>query len=485
MTGAEDEVHEALSDELARLTGNGTFTTIAEFGADALPVVWRVHRDEHGTPRAQRLSVSAAALRDPDAFYRAYDPAFIVRTSDVLSGELLALLHGASQIHSASQVQGAFQAQGARLVPVYECRVSLEEQLREAIRTSPLELGYELAVLSEVPRGRPDAGRLELTGHPLFPMGASHGDQVTVRVRCAPTDGHGTTFAVVTRDPRPNVPPKDRELRPVQLQTAPVPPGTSELTVELARPGRVVFHGLPAEFGKPVTSPDELRSGWADIRRRIPERLVRTEPVHLVCLVEVSGGDERLHLRIDRLVKLVTEAEAAIGRLVVSVVAYGPHSVAWAVDEEPISVRTWAATSERAEQELQGLAVRRPDEREYLRAAQLECALAWLARYLSDADGRPVLVTAGGRPPHPHRMDPRTQLIPCPDRVNWKPQVDRLSELGTVFGALRDRQWRGDIWQALGQKVMATVDDPVDMPDFAAALGLREQGQSVPLPFID
>jgi hypothetical protein len=49
---------------------------------------------------------------------------------------------------------------------------------------------------------------------------------------------------------------------------------------------------------------------------------------------------------------------------------------------------------------------------------------------------------------------------------------------------LRDNRWHGDIWQALGEKVTATVDNPVDMQDFAAALGLREPGQAVPLPLV-
>jgi hypothetical protein len=48
MIGAEDEVSDALSDELARLTGNDRFA-VAEFGAIG-PTIWRVYRDENGTP---------------------------------------------------------------------------------------------------------------------------------------------------------------------------------------------------------------------------------------------------------------------------------------------------------------------------------------------------------------------------------------------------------------------------------------------------
>ena len=458
MIGAEDEVRDALSDELARLTGNARFA-VAEFGAIG-PTIWRVYRDENGTPRAEQPRVRASTLKDPDAFYREVDPAFIVRTAADLPDDLLRLLPG------------------ERGVPVYECRTPVEDQVREAIRDSPLVLGYELAVLRPVPAGRPDAGRLVLTGHQLFPPGVTQGHQAVCHVRCEPTDGDGTIFAVVTRERRPDVPPYAQALRPVHVQAALVPADTYEVTAVLARPGRVVLHGLPAPLTK-------FSGSWDSLKDQVPDRLASAEPVHLVCLVEVSGGDDRLELRIDRLSQLIDEAEKGAGRLNVSVVAYGPHSVAWSVDEQPVAVRAWAAPGVRAEQELRALSGRAAEEREYRRAAQLECALETVARHLSERDGRPVIVTAGGRPPHPHAMDTRTTIIPCPDRVSWKWQHDRLRSLGASFGALRDQAARGEAWRSLGADVTATVDDPVDMQDFATLLGLREAAQTVPFPFVD
>jgi hypothetical protein len=458
MIGAEDEVGDALSDELARLSGNARFT-VAEFGAIG-PTIWRVYRDENGTPRAEQPRVRASALKDPDAFYREVDPAFIVRTAASLPDDLLRLLPG------------------ARGVPVYECRTPLEDQVREAIRDSPLVLGYELAVLKQVPAGRPDAGRLALAGHQLFPPGVTQGHRAVARVRCEPTDGDGTIFAIVTRDRRPDVPPNAQALRPVHIQSAVIPSGTYEVTAVLARPGRVLVQGLPAPLSK-------FSGSWDSLRNQVPDRLTAAEPAHLVCLVEVSGGEDRLELRIDRLSQLIDQAEKAAGQLSVSVVAYGPHSVAWSVDEQPVAVRAWAAPGARAEQELRGLSGRTTEEREYRRAAQLECALEAVAGHLSDRHGRPVIVTAGGRPPHPHAMDTRTTIIPCPDRVNWKWQHDRIGALGASFGALRDAGARGEVWRSLGRDVTATVDDPVDMQDFATRLGLREAAQTVPFPFVD
>lgn len=457
MIGAEDEVHDTLSDELTRITGNSAFI-IAEFGIMGA-TIWRLYRDENGTPRAEQPRVSQSVMKDPDAFYRDVDPVFIVRTSAALPDYLFDLLAT------------------ARGVPVYECRTPLEDQIRRAITDSPLVLGYELAVFKQVPPGRPDGGRLVLAGHQLFPPGVTAGYRAVVRVRCEPTDGDGTVFAVVTRERHPDIPPNDQALRPVSVQSAVIPPGIYEVGAELARPGRVLLHGLPAPLSK-------FSGSWDSISQQVPDRLTSAEAVHLVCLVEVSGDDDRLDLRIDRLSQLIDEAERG-GQLNVSVIAYGPHSVAWRVDEQPVAVHAWAAQGARAVQELRGLTRRHRDEREYRRAAQVECALDMVARHLSDRDGRPVIVTAGGRPPHPPAMDTRTTIIPCPERVNWKWQADRIAGLGASFGALRDAGAQGEVWRTLGQDAMATVDDAVDMPDFAARLGLHAGAQVVPFPFID
>lgn len=457
----DDYVHNALSDELARLTASNRFT-VAEFG-DHGATVLRVYRDRNGTPQAEEPRLSASVMDDPDAFYREVAPAFIARTAPRLPDELSHLLPGPGG------------------VPVCDCLTPLKEHVREAMRDSPLALGYELAVLKRVPPGRSGAGRIYISGQQLFPPGVSRGHQVSVRVRVEPTDRDGTVFAVVTREPRPDVPPNSRELQPVQLLSAVVAPGSYELRAVLARPGRVQFEGLPAS----ATLGRSARS-WDDLKRLVPEQIRTSRPAHLVCLVEVCGGDQRLQPRIDRLEQLITAAESSTRPLVVSVVAYGAHAVAWAVDDEPIDVRAWAAPSAQAITELRGLIGRKEDEREYYRAAQLECALQEVARRLSDKDGQPVLVTAGGRPAHPSAMDTRSQIIPCPGRVSASTQLNRLRRVPVkAYGALRDQGWRGDIWQSLGREAAATVDDAVDMGDFAAALGLREAAQIVPFPFID
>ena len=230
-------------------------------------------------------------------------------------------------------------------------------------------LGYELVALKRVSDGHSDAGRLVLTGHLLFSPGDTQGSQVTVRVNVEATDAEGTAFTVVTREPRPDLPRQAQRLRPLQVQAAVVPPGSYVLTAVLTRPGQVRFEGLPGPLGRSGRS-------WDDLWRLVPSQLTTQAPVHLVCLIEVCGGDDRLQQRVDRLEELVAEAQAAARPLRVSVVAYGAHGVAWKVEDRPPEIRAWAASGREAINALRGLVGRRVDEREYLAAAQLDAPLS-------------------------------------------------------------------------------------------------------------
>ena len=218
----------------------------------------------------------------------------------------------------------------------------------------------------------------------------------------------------------------------------------------------------------------------------MPWQLITHAPVHLVCLAEICGSDKRLQQRIDRLEELVTEAQDGGLPLRVSVVAYGAHGVAWMVDDWPPEVRVWAAPGDEGIRALRGLADRQVDDREYPRAAQLECALRLVRERLLPSDGRPVIVTAGGRSAHPPELDTSRQIIPCPDWVDGMAELNWLLRLpGITFGAFRDPKCRGRIWESLGHHAAATVDDAVDMEGFATRLGLHMAAQTVPFPVIE
>jgi hypothetical protein len=471
---SDEEVHEALCDELGRLSGTATFT-VAEFAVGAASI-FEISRDEHGTPAAVRWQYAYAggalrvddedrwsqALADPERFYRCVAPTFIVRAPQRLPSGLSVLLSGPRPE-----------------VPVYTCQASLAELLRAAVRESPLVLGYELAVLRRVPAGRSGPARVVRTGLPLFSPGETQGCQVGIRVTCEPTDAEGTAFAVVTREPRPDLPRHAQPLRPLQIQAAIVAPGSYALTAVLVRPGQVRFQGLPAALGNSVRS-------WEDLERLIPDQLAAPVPVHLVCLIEVCGGDDRLKQRIYRLEELITKAQTGARPLRVSVVAYGAHGVAWKVEDRPPEIRAWAAPGSKAINALRGLVSRPADEREYQRAAQLECALKLVRERLAATGGRPVIVTAGGRPAHPPGLDTSTLIIPCPDWVDGASELGRLLSLpGITLGALRDPTCRGGLWDQLGEHAVATVDDAVDTESFAADLGLLPAAQTVPFPVVE
>jgi hypothetical protein len=469
---SDDAVHDALSDELGRLTGNAAFTVV-EFAVDSA-TIFEISRDEHGTPTAVRWHYAcddvlragahdqwSEAMADPERFYRQVAPAFILRTPHELPSGLRDLLPG------------------PREVPVYTCQAPLQELLRAAVRESPLLLGYELAVLARVPASQNGAARLALTGQPLFPPGETQGCQVTVRVNCEPTDADGTAFVVVTREPRPDLPRQAQRLRPLQVQAAVVPPGCYALTAVLTRPGQVRFQGLPVPLGSSSRS-------WDELRRLAPDHLTAHAPVHLVCLIELCGGDDRLQQRIYRLEELVTKAQTDARPLRVSVVAYGAHGVAWKVEDRPPEIRAWSASGAAAIKALRGLLGRKADDREYRRAAQLECALKLVRGRLAAAGEEPVIVTAGGRPAHPPGLDTSRQLIPCPDWADGMYELGRLQALpGASFGAFLDPGCRGGIWDRLGRDAVATVDDAVDMESFAADLGLLVAAQIVPFPVIN
>jgi hypothetical protein len=469
-----EEIREVLSGELGRCAGHDTFT-IAELAGDTA-TIFEVSRDEHGTPTAVRWEYSyhggalavakpdrwSAAVADPGLFYPQVRPQLIVQTSQQLDSGLRELLPGPRQ-----------------QVPLYRCETPLKELLRAAVREDPIPLGYELAVLRRVPAGHTGAGRLYLTGLPLFQPGETQGGRQSIRVTCEPTDGEGTAFAVVTREPRPDLSRHAQRLRPLQVQAAVVPPGSYDLTAVLTRPGRVRFDGLPVRLGPGGRS-------WEQLTRLLPDQLSARPPVHLVCLVELCGGDEKVQDRIDRLEELITTVQADDGALRVSVVGYGAHGVAWKVRDRPPEIRAWAVPGSQAVSALRGLAGRAADKREYQRAAQLECALKLVREQLTAANGRPAIVTVGGRAPHPAELDTRSQIIPCPSWSDGWSEVSRLSALpGITFGAIRDPAGGGRLWDRLGQHAAATVDDAVDLDGFAAALGLRAAPQTVPLPVVE
>jgi hypothetical protein len=327
---------------------------------------------------------------------------------------------------------------------------------------------YELVVLR-----RTRSGRLVLEGCQLFPPNAQRGDRQSFTVRCESSGGSGTVFAIVTYEP-------PRNFRLVSVESASLAPGRYELAAELMRPDVIRFHGLPSELRADHRS-------WQDLVGAIPARIDMYQPAHLICAVEVSGTPDQVQERLFRIEQLIGQVTAEERMLSVSLISYGPHSFDRKVPEEPARMLTWASASDEALYALEGLTDRGATETGYSRAAQLECALAKVAGRITGQHGRPVLVTVGSRPPFPHRMDPVSEILPCPDRKNWRRAVQQIGvHPGITFGAIHDRGPDDEeIWRCLGSDAIAHLK-AVNMRRFAASLGLLSPTvQPVPFPIVE
>jgi hypothetical protein len=338
--------------------------------------------------------------------------------------------------------------------------------------TERLSEHYNLAGLRRTPSGRLNADMIS-----LFPPGSARGSRVTFTAHCATSDERGTVFTVVASSGDGS----DRRAEPRSIQSAKIPPGTYRVTAELL-PGRphVRFDGLPAQLRE---DPRQWREIVATVPRRLP---TSGGPAHLVVAIEISAPDGRIvHQRLDAARRLIEYVAAESTDLVCySVAVYGPHRLHLGNPEYPeVQARTlaWAVAADGALDQLDQLSASGPAEFGYERAAQLECMLTDLEGQLTGQEGRPVIVTAGARPPHPPRVDPGTGIIPCFRRNDWKIPLTQLQArfAGIKFGAIRETAPTDELWRQLGASAVAI--DGLLVPSFAQSLGLTSL---VPLPSV-
>jgi hypothetical protein len=436
--------------------------TVAELSEAGL-VIWEVRPDQNGTPRSRcRAPVPWSSLAGGDGV-AGDEIRQLTRRSNFAQTVIVATVPAGQQLAgTVDWVRAAFPD-----AAFFECREPLGDLIREVIAETPLTQWYELVVLR---RGR--SGSLTLTGCLLFPPGARRGDRRPFTMECGPSDAYGTVFAVVANE-------QVRRFELISVESGRLAPGRYHVTAELEGPGVVRFDGLPAGL-----RPD-LRS-WPQLVASVPDRLLPPQTTHLVCVAEVSGARDQTAERLSRIQQLI---DCAAGewedRLNVSLVCYGTHSFDRAVPDQPATVLAWASTREVALEALASVREQGAAESGYSRAAQLECALTEVAGRLAPQQGRPVLVTAGARPPFPARVDPRTEIIPCPRKRNWRHALSVLREhQGIVFGGIHDQPVHEEIWAELSADAFARLD-AVSVPDFASSLGLLGPSvQYVPFPLI-
>jgi hypothetical protein len=449
---------EAIATQVKSLSGDMVLH-IAGLSAPGI-VPWEVGRDECGSPQARhRDLVPWSELSDEGELSRAR----IARLFRGLGPSRL-LLACADASSPTVRLARELVREATGGADAFTRRDELEELLGRVLAAEPITQWYELIVLHQS-----TSGRLAFTSVPLFPPGARRGDRKSFSVRCEPGEEYGTVFAVVALE-------SPGRARLLSVQTGTLSAGTYDLTAELRRPGLVRFDGLPAKL-RPEQRP------WTALVASVPAQLDPLRRSHLICAVEISGADAQVRDRLDRVDQLIkTAARGTEQRLAVSLVTYGPHPVHWNAAEEPVRVLTWAQSGAEALEQLWRLEGH-PAETGYPRAARLECVLTEVAGRLTGQEGRPVLVTVGSRPAFPPRVDPLTEIIPCPDRNDWRRALHQLMDHpGIAFGAISDRDPDGGIWTSLGTDAFAPLS-AFDARRFAARLGLLSA--NIPFPLVE
>jgi hypothetical protein len=450
------DIRQALVEELGRLQTGQSFH-IVEFSADGV-VVWNVHRDRNGVPRATRwqplhVDPDDDTVRDDPRIRRLgeHRPVIFVRTSPD---------------QPPDYVLEPFRKFDPDR-PILECGDGFEDKLRESIIRSPLTHSYELVLLRKT-RG----GRLYFEPRRLFAEETVSPRTKRITIRCLRSDGRGVVFAIVTTEGA-----RDFEL--LSLQSADLTPGDYELTAQLVRPGLVRLDGLPGMLRTDHRT-------WGELLDSVPKSLPVPTPAHLICLIEVAGTSEQIHRRVDMIRELVRSAAGSDAPLQVSLVTYGAHSFERGVPDEAAHDLVWAGPSVEALAALDALEQYQPITGDYRYAAQLECALALIRPKVRPADGRPVLLMVGSRPAFPPRHDARMGLLPCPRRVDWRPLLAELSRSHPelVMGAIYDRDTR-DLpgWRHLGRDAVST-SDVFEAHQFATQLGIGGAAVTIPFPMI-
>ncbi len=468
--GNEDSVRNALVASLAESVAGlpeDHALAIAELTAYGIKM-WQVYRLANGTPTCKFWPTKKWAEMSGNGLLFELE---LRRTIGLGDGEPLLIVLSTDNNREAALAYERLQADQPH-APSFTYVGPLDDVLLEVVRQDRLTQSYELVVLR-----KSSAGKIMLGAHLLFNQEAQSGSRQVFTIRCLPSDAHGVVFAVVATEP-------NRRFQLVTVQSAVLHPRGYEVTATLVRPGRVRFDGLDA----PLLT--EHRS-WTDIVGSVPDQMHRSPPSHLICLVETSGTSNQVLERISRAEHLIrVVADGINGELRVSLIAYGPHAFSRADQQLPPQVACWAGTSLEALRNLGKLSGHHR-ETGYHKAAQLECALTIVASRVSDQEGRPVLVTIGARPACPPRVDPVSEILPCPERNDWRQAVKRLrGHSGVAFGAIRDDDaesapWSQEIWNELGADSFSELG-AFDKRGFAARLGLVSPAvQHFPFPFAE
>ncbi|GAA4620076.1 hypothetical protein GCM10023196_002630 [Actinoallomurus vinaceus] len=348
--------------------------------------------------------------------------------------------------------------------------MSLGPLLGRLVEDSVLHQPYELVVAAVHPTSR----EVMLQSRQLFAVGARPGDETVLPVRCVSSDENGTVLATVTWH--------DGDPRLLSTESVKLRPGTYRLRAVLDGPARV-------RFVEPAgVAPDERR--WSELLSLIPQRL---EPsvaaVDLVCGVELGGGREAVDARlrlIRELIKLLDEECPEPDLLRIAILGYGDHALDSRLDDRRVVHGAWLAPAAEA---LTTLTRLRAVESEYHEAAPVEDMLfEAVGRIVPTAGERKtVLMTVGGRPPHPPRAN-ENSVLPCPYGRDWSKllrMLERNTDVSRIAVVDRLNTQDRSTWLRLGAKALHELPE-AEPRRLGVDIGvLVPRVQRLPFPLLD
>ncbi|WP_242909626.1 hypothetical protein [Actinomadura terrae] len=484
-------LHSVLANALHRM-GQGRGLVVAEIGAEHGLTVTRVVLDELMIPRGydtpevtpwetllpflsrdpgERRFQLAGGLADldRDTLWRALRDGLPQRLDEPGDDIVLAYREIGWPVPDRAVRFLRKRHPNAEVVPAGES--SARDLLGPLIATLPTRHDVGLLAAGVEPGTRRVGPRLI----PLFPAGTPAGATRAFRLESPPGAAETTVLAAVAASAE--------HWTLLAAGAAPLP---ADVKVVLDGPGRVRITE-PAELAPVAESLPELLDG-------LPDRLeILTERVDLVCAVELGGVDELVQRRLGLLRELVSAVDATYpgtGLVRVAVLGYQDHAYGRGKEKRRPVLGGWLDTPATA---VAALARLRPSPVEYPEAAPVEDALHEVAERLVGygAAGRPaartILLTVGGRPPHPPIQGEFDDVLPCQFERSWPSAHAALTRAGVACAAVLHGDGARDhpVWDALGAAGVHDLDD-IDARRLGVGLGLLPSApQTLNLPLAD
>ncbi len=307
--------------------------------------------------------------------------------------------------------------------------------VEELLSHAPLAAPYGLVGV-EV---EPDSGRTRPAVRTVFPAGTTARSAAPVLVPITlPAAGGRPVVLAVVGGTRPESPP-------VAVTTVVGAPGAAQVSLRLAKPGRVEL----AQDGQALADAAPARDWRQLLAEAPPTYRPRSYALDVAFAVELGGEPETVRRRlalVEETLQLLHDRHPERAAVRTAVVGYNDH-----VDAEVVFTDGLTDTGA-ALRHLTTLTPCAPSGQRY---APIEDALRALGRPVFGWRAwRPArkLVMVGSRAPHP--VDRRSEYR-CPVLIDWRAEIDRLRRNGLQRLAV----WDPPAWCASGSRDALALRD--------------------------